>query len=431
MFKYNSGGIMKNILLAVSGSIACYKAFDLMRSLKKQSSDIKIKVILTQGAEKFLKPDLFRYLGAEECYKSVDDFDTSFINSEKPVLHINLARWCDAFVLYPASANTLAKLSQGKADDLLSSIFLSLKAEDKKIIFPAMNTQMYSNPITQENLERLQKLDNLKIYPPDSGELLCGENGSGKLPLPDEVSEYLLSLPKKIIKKKIMISTGATESPLDTVRYLTNPSSGKTGYLLTREALSQGYEVITVATRSSKEQFKNLKQNPNFKLLIVKTTEEMLSAVLALFPEVDLYVSAAAPCDINFKSLTLDSKLKKSEIANSLEITKTPDILAEVLKQKTSHQKIIGFAAESDNSEEVIQEKLKRKKVDLLIANEVHSGFSGELKGFRVEEGWYRFCRLNSPLSSPQVLSKHELAHKILEWFQKEIKTYDHLQKSH
>ncbi len=419
---------MKNILLAVSGSIACYKAYDLLRDLKKENPGCSIKVVLTSGAQKFLKPDLFKYLGAEQCFEAHDDFDTSLITHEAPVLHINLARWTDLFVLYPASANTLAKLSRGQADDLLSSVFLSLKPSCKKILYPAMNTQMYENPITQKNIKTLSLLENLQVCPPDSGELLCGEKGDGKLPLPKDVAPFLLSLSDKPKSEKILITTGATESPLDTVRYLTNPASGKTGFLLTREALSQGYKVVTIATRSSKHLFECLHHNKNFRLISVKTTEEMLSAALDEFSNSNLYISAAAPCDINFEAIHLSGKMKKSQLTESLKISKTPDILSEILKQRTSSQKVIGFAAESHDSAEIIQEKLSRKKVDLLVANEVHSGFSGELKGFQVDSGQYRFCTTKNPYPERQLLSKWELATNLLKWYQTKLRTYDHLQ---
>lgn len=420
---------MKKILIGVSGSIACYKAMDLIRQLKKSHTDIQIIVVLTKGAEKFLKPDLFLYLGAENCYTYNDDFNTEKINNSNPVLHINLARWCDGFILYPASANTLAKLAHGQADDLLSSIYLSLKSDCQKILFPAMNTQMYLNSITQKNLKNLKFEENTFIYPPESGVLLCGEDGSGKLPLPEEISEFLLSLSKKSNGQKILITTGATESPIDSIRYLTNPSSGRTGYLLTREALAKGYQVTTVATRNSKNQFQALLRNPQFKLIEVKTTEEMQEAVLKEFPTCQLYVSAAAPCDISFLNIDLNTKMKKSKIQEYLSITKSPDILKSVLEIKKSCQKIIGFAAESSDDPQVIINKLNDKRVDLLIYNKVNAGFSGELEGFQVESGQYRFCTKNNTYPEKVLLNKRDLAIKVLDWHQNEITRNDHLQK--
>jgi len=392
------------ILLAVSGSIACYKAYDLLRSLIK--AEHEVKVVLSSGAKQFIKAETFKYLGALEVFEHTDDFNPKLLGPSQTVLHIELARWCDTFVLYPASANMISNLSFGKADDLTSAIYLSLEKQVKKIIFPAMNKEMYSNEITQRNLEVLEPY----IITPNQGHLACGETGVGKLPLPDEAKDLIETLAKDQKSKRVLISTGATKSPLDSVRYLTNPSSGKTGYYLAKTFLSQGYQVDLIYTESSISLISNLEKNKNLSLYKVKTTPQLESKTLELFPHSDLFISAAAPCDIAFEYNS--QKMKKSHFQKSLPITKTSDILSKCIEKK-SNQLIVGFAAETQSSEQVILEKMKRKPVDLLVFNNVNNALNNEkLKGFGVEENTYRLISKKS--DSLITISKKVLGDHIL-----------------
>lgn len=408
---------MKNIILGVSGSIACYKSYDLLRHIIKSNQDASVYVVLTKGAQEFLKPELFNYLGAKEVFFSADDFKKSGPNS---VLHIDLARLCDTFILYPGSANTISKLSTGRADDLLSSIFLSLDKNIKKIIFPAMNSKMLSNPITESNLENLNLLKNIFIYPPNTGTLLCGEQGDGKIPLPEEVIDFLNSY-APFSKKRILISTGATKEPIDSVRYLTNPSSGITGFYLAMEFLRNGHQVDLISTSSSTKRIKNLENNPNFRNFTVNTTLEMKDQVHQLFPQSDLYISAAAPCDIKFETQT-DNKLKKDQFKDNLKISTNPDILKSLKDLKNKNQKIIGFAAESSLDDDFLENKLKNKPIDLLVSNIVNSGIKDKKKGFSTQTGTYRILCLEQneikEIEKESNYSKKELSKKLRQWYE-------------
>ena len=238
------------ILIGVSGSISAYKALDVVRGLTKNGHEVKI--ILTSGATQFVVPEVFLYLGASEVFKATDDFNypTAYKESDKlkrnPILHIDLARWADQFAILPLSANTLSSLSQGSANDLLTSVFLALEHRTPIVLYPAMNQTMLQNPLVQRNMDLLKEsLSNVLFIEPDSGLLACGEQGQGKLPDVEKIIETLpyLKLSKSTNEKKVLITTGATLSPLDPVRFLTNSSSGLTGFYLAREALQKGLHV--------------------------------------------------------------------------------------------------------------------------------------------------------------------------------------------
>ncbi len=278
---------MKKILFGVSGSIAAYRTYDVVKDLVRLGNEVI--VVLTRGAEKFVTPEMYSYMGATHVYKASDDF--SF---HQGVLHIDLARWCDLWLLCPASANTLARFAHGQSDDLLSSIFLSLK-DKPALIFPAMNTQMLENPITQNNLKILSTLKHVQMITPQSGTLICSEVGSGKLAPSNELTSLIDSYfePAKS-SKKILITTGATISPLDPIRYLTNASTGTIGRVLAQEFLSLGYQVHVVASQTSTSELDYFSQHPNFKLTRITTAEDMLATVKLAFPSCDLFIATAA-----------------------------------------------------------------------------------------------------------------------------------------
>ena len=407
------------ILLAVTGSISAYKAIELTRLLVKNSH--QVRVILSKGATEFVKANLFRYLGAQEVYSTDSDFSMDeYRKIDGNVLHIELARWCERFVVYPLSANTLSIFANAGANDLISSVFLALESNKPKIIFPAMNSMMLSHPFVQENLNKLESLNNIFFHPTSEGEMACGEEGLGKLASVEEASVLIENLSFSKKKHQVLITTGATYSPLDPVRYLTNPSSGKTGYHLSASFLQKGYQVDLIATPSCKDLFENFKNHPDFKLYIAKTTQDMKLQVEKLFENCQTYISAAAINDIEFNYE--ESKLKKEKMSETLAIKKSPDILQEVLLRK-KNQNIIGFAAETSTDENIFIKKWNNKKVDLLVGNYVNNGLknlSDEAVGFNQEKNKYFFV-INGELSLQNELSKKELASKLSDWVEQKI----------
>ena len=396
-----------NIILGVTGSIAAYKANDVLRGLLKNGHTVV--VVLTSGALKFVKAENFMYLGAEEVYSPMDDFNTT--KQLDSVLHINLKDWADLILISPLSANTLAKFAHGECGDLLASIFLSAEAVPK-ILFPAMNTQMYNNTITKKNIEIVKSIQNLFFHEPDSGELICGDEGTGKLPQTDYIVDFVEHFSFKEVDKHVLITTGATIAPLDPVRYLTNPSSGKTGYELAKVYAKKGYNVTLIFGELASFPKNHLAKNPRIKLIPVRTTVDMETAVSKNFPKCDLYISSAAISDFNFEKV--DQKIKKSDQYDSLKFSWSTDILAKCLKEK-KHQKIISFAAETNNLDENFHSKWTRKPTDLMIGNEVDFGES--LKGFGQDNNIYYFVR-EGEVKETMSLSKTELANVIYNYSQ-------------
>lgn len=402
------------ILLGVSGSISAYKTIDLARLLVKSGHDVKL--VLTAGALKFVVPQVFTYLGVQDVYSSQDDF------TNKNVLHVDLARWCDVFVIAPLSANTLARLAQGQASDLLSSIFLALEPKKNILLFPAMNTHMLHHPFTKENFELVKKLSSLKnifISSTDTGELACEEIGEGKLPSVEEIAELIPTLAYSFgnqTQKTFLVTTGATIVPLDPVRFLTNSSSGITGYHFAEAALSLGHKVIMIAGINATPKLNNFLKHPHYQLTRVKTVDEMHQAVMNNIGDADLYVSSAAISDIEFN--ISNEKIKKESLAESLPIKKAVDILKTVIDLKLPHLKIVGFAAETNPSDDVLAKKMLTKPVDLLIATKVNNGLvnSNEVTGFNVDHAYYRIKNTKKFIHEGN-LSKKDLALKIIQYF--------------
>ena len=397
---YNIFEVFMNILLAVSGSIAAYKSPDICRGLVNQGH--KVKVVLSKGSLEFVNKNVFNYLGAEDTFIYSDDFN------HKGILHIELSNWLDRFVLAPASANTISKLSQGQCDDLTSSIFLSLDQNKEKIIFPAMNTKMLSNPITQENLNRIKKNPNTFIVESESGLLACGEVGNGKLPDVREIVDLIPMLSSLKNNKKVIVTAGATLSNLDPVRFVTNPAKGGSAYLIARKYLSKGYKVHVIKGQNCVDSFKYLTKHPLYSEETVSTTQDLLDAVKAKNHDFDLYISPMAVSDVEFDYQ--DSKIKKSSMNGSLSYKHAPDVLKYVLENKKADQIIVGFAAETDLEDTTIYEKMKRKPVDLLVANLVNSGFNKKEKmGFGTNIGTYKLVSKTSTENYLH-LPKEELA---------------------
>ena len=355
-----------NILLYVTGSISCYKAYDLTRELSKKGN--QVKVVLSAGASRFLKKELFLYLGASKCFGPHDDF------SQDTILHIDLARWCDLMIVAPLSANTLGLLSNGQAPDLGTTLFLALEADKPCLIFPAMNTLMLNHPNVINNLEKLKTVNSTIVFSTLKGVLACNESGEGKLVPVENIVTLVESFPHKNnnSKKDILISTGASMNPVDEVRFITNPASGKTGEELTKILLADGHNVTAIYGGTNQKLFQSFKGHPNLKLIPANTTDDFFRKTMQEVSTCDVFISSAALSDIEFSSYK--GKIKKDQIKNSLPVGKSVDVLKNVLSKRKSKQLIIGFAAETDLTEDVLQKKIKSKPVDILVGTKVNSG---------------------------------------------------------
>lgn len=403
------------ILLAVTGSIASYKSFDLARALVKSGHEVK--VVLTQGALEFIKPETFRYLGVSAVYLPTEDFVPSRLGPGSTVLHIELAKWADKVAIAPASASTIARLSQGIANDLLVSLFLAI-GKKPVIIFPAMNTLMWTQERVQEQITALKKLPHVSVVNPVSGLLACGDVGAGKFPDVEAVLDLIETIdPLKPIRDRVVITAGATAAPLDPVRYMTNPSSGKMGIAIAKAFLAEGHGVTLLAGHNCVSSVENLLGHPGFELVRAPTTALMKEAAIKAFPKAEAYISTGAIADIEFD--TTGSKIKKESMGASLPFHQAADILKEILALKKPNQKVVSFAAETETTEAVFMEKMNRKPVDLMVGNKVSNGLIGspEVTGFQQNQGEYFFVRPDR-IDGPFPLSKRELGQKLVAWYE-------------
>lgn len=403
------------IVLGITGSIASYKAYDIARNLVKNGH--QVRVIFTAGALEFIRPETFRYLGVEATYLPTDDFQPSFLTSPQTVLHIELAKWADKLVIAPLSANTLGRLSLGLNNDLLGSLYLAF-GKKPILLFPAMNTQMWNQPRVQEHLSALTKLPHVAVINPVSGLLACGDIGEGKFPEVSAVVDLIENLDPTLKKEKhVIVTAGATAAPLDPVRYLTNPSSGRMGLAVARAFLRAGYRVTILAGHACSSEVEQLKGHPRFQLLKTPTTALMKEAAVAQFPQADLYISTGAIADIEFD--VAGEKIKKEKMGNHLSFHQAADILQEILKLKRPHQKVVSFAAETETTREVFMEKMQRKPVDLMVGNKVANGLIGqkEVEGFQTQGGSY-FLVETEKITGPLALTKQEVGEKLLAWFE-------------
>jgi len=389
--------INKNILLGVTGGIAAYKSAEIVRGLKKARSSVR--VVMTQSAEEFITPLTLQALSGNPV--STDLLD---VEAEAAMGHIELARWADAILIAPATANTLAKLSSGRADDLLSSITLAF---DGPIgLAPAMNQAMWKDERTQSNIQNLEH-KNFSLYGPGAGEQACGDVGLGRMLEPSEIIELFASLFEAgtMSNKSILITAGPTQEPIDPVRYLTNRSSGKMGYALAEAAVEAGAQVTLVSGPV------NIEPPARCNLVSVKTAEEMHEAVMHHIKKKDIYIGTAAVADYSPTKVE-GSKIKKDR-SNSplvLEMKENKDILKEVSELEDKPY-MVGFAAETDDLLENARKKLETKKLDLIIANDV----SDKSIGFDSNEN-----EVTLITSSEELLldrdSKKKIAKKILEF---------------
>jgi phosphopantothenoylcysteine decarboxylase/phosphopantothenate--cysteine ligase len=396
----------KKILLGVSGGIAVYKVCDLVRKLKKEGADLR--VVLTTGAEEFVKPALFSALSGATCYTNKD-----FFTADGRIPHVELARFPDLILLVPATASLISKLRCGQSSELLLAILLATKAQ--VFIFPSMNSSMYNHPAVQENLSTL-KTFGYKVFPPYAGELACGEVGEGRLPEPDEITEVVKAFfkPKDLVGRKILITAGPTREYLDEVRFITNASTGRMGYLIAKEVYARGGEVYLIWGKDDEPEFPNLEPLhgiPKPRIYRVKTTEEMLLACENLFDGVDVCIFAGAPSDFKPKQ-TFSGKIKKGQ-SLTLELVQTVDI-AKALQKKRKNQLMVGFALEEEAKLEVYaKKKLLDKGFDLIVANPISAMGSKASKFLILGETIHKVF---------ENLSKEDLAKELVDLISQRLK---------
>jgi len=358
----------KHILLGVTGGIAAYKSADLVSRLIKAGA--KVDVVMTRGATEFVSPLTFQTMSQSKVH-----FDLFGLESNMEVEHISLAQRPDAILIAPATANTIGKIANGIADNMLTTVIMASTA---RIIFaPAMNTNMYLNPINQGNINKLKELGHL-FLDTGKGRLACGDVGAGKMAEPADIVEYLeyFFTEKDLLGKKIVVTAGPTVEAMDPVRFISNHSSGKMGYAIARNAVMRGAEVVLVSGPV------NLKPPTGVRLVQIESTKDMLDAVKDDFDTCDVLIKAAAPSDFR-PSNYHDRKIKKRENDSenmSVELTRNPDIAAHFGKIKEKRI-MVGFAAETNNLEEYALMKMKEKNFDFIVANDVTqegAGFKGD-----------------------------------------------------
>ena len=354
----------KTVVLGISGSIAAYKIAYLASALKKLHADVE--VIMTENATQFITPVTFESLTGNKCL--VDTFDRNFKFS---VEHIALAKRADIFMLAPATANVIAKVAHGLADDMLTTTFLACKCP--KYISPAMNTQMFENPITQDNLKICQSYG-MHVIQPACGYLACGDTGAGKIPEPEELLDHIIheiAYPKNLTGKKILVTAGPTREALDPVRFLTNHSTGKMGYAIARVAAARGAEVTLVTGPTE------IKKPGFVKVVPIESAREMYEAVTAASEEQDAIIKAAAVADYRPAHVS-DEKIKKKDGDElSIPVERTDDILAYLGSHKKPGQFLCGFSMETEHMLENSRKKLEKKNLDMIVANNLKVAGAG------------------------------------------------------
>ena len=345
----------KTVILGVTGGIAAYKSAYLTSLLIKAGADVQ--VIMTDHAREFISPLTFEGLTNQRCH--TDTFDR---NHEYSTEHVSLASRADAVIIAPATANVIAKLACGIADDMLTTTVLA--CDCPKIVVPAMNTRMYENPVTQDNLEKLRKYD-MTVVEPAAGRLACGDVGKGKMPEPDVLFQYVLmacAFPKDMEGKKVLVTAGPTQERIDPVRYITNHSTGRMGYSIAKICALRGAKVTLVTGQTALEP-------PLFVDVVpVVSARDMYEAVVARSGHMDVVIKAAAVADYR-PAVTSDEKIKKSDGDLAIAMERTDDILGYLGQHKRPGQFLCGFSMETQNMLENSRAKLARKNLDMIVAN--------------------------------------------------------------
>lgn len=387
----------KCVVLGITGGIAAYKMANVASALRKTGAEVR--VIMTKNATNFITPITFETLTGQKCM--VDTFDRDF---KFEVTHIETAKAADLILIAPATANVIAKMAHGIADDMLTTVVLAARCP--KLVSPAMNTGMLENPITQDNLKTLEKYG-FGIIPSESGVLACKDKGSGRLPKEDVLLDYIyreLARPKDMQGLRVTVTAGPTQESLDPVRYLTNHSTGRMGYAIAREAMLRGAEVTLISGPVS------LAPPPFVKVLPVVTAQDMFEAVAARLNDTDILIKAAAVADYRPAHVAKD-KIKKAGAGdlNQLALERTQDILGWVAQHRHEGLYVCGFSMETQNMLENSAAKLEKKKLDMVVANNLKVAGAG----FGVDTNVVTMITKNGAQELP-LMSKNEVAGQLL-----------------
>ncbi len=386
----------KTVLLGVTGSIAAYKIASLASALKKLHADVH--VLMTQNATNFINPITFESLTGNKCL--VDTFDRNF---QFQVEHVSIAKRADVVMIAPASANVIGKLAHGIADDMLTTTVMACKC--KKYISPAMNTNMFENPIVQDNLKTLEYYG-YEVIQPASGYLACGDTGAGKMPEPETLLAYIekeIACEKDLQGKKILVTAGPTQEAIDPVRYITNHSSGKMGYAIAKAAMLRGADVTLVSGRTA------IKAPLFVNVVPIVTAKEMFEAVRSVSDEQDIIIKAAAVADYR-PAVVSSEKVKKSDGQMSIELERTDDILKYLGEHKIEGQFLCGFSMETQNMIGNSRAKLEKKNLDMVAANNVKEAGAG----FQGDTNVLTLITQKEETSLP-LMSKEDAANKLLD----------------
>lgn len=386
----------KTVLLGVTGSIAAYKIAYLASALKKQQADVH--VLMTRNATNFINPITFETLTGNKCL--VDTFDRNF---QFQVEHVSIAKKADVVMIAPASANVIGKLAHGIADDMLTTTIVACRC--KKFISPAMNTNMFENPIVQDNLKTLEHYG-YEVIDPAVGYLACGDTGAGKMPEPETLLNYILrecACEKDMKGLKVLVTAGPTQEAIDPVRYITNHSSGKMGYAIAKMAMLRGADVTLVSGRTA------LTPPPFVRVVPVVTARDMYEAVTSVSQEQDIIIKAAAVADYRPASVS-DEKIKKKDDDMSIALERTDDILKYLGEHKPEGQFLCGFSMETENMIGNSRVKLTRKNLDMVAANNVKMAGTG----FQGDTNVLTLITQDEEVSLP-LMSKEDAAGKILD----------------
>ncbi len=386
----------KTIVLGVTGSIAAYKTASLASMLIKQHADVH--VIMTENAVNFINPIAFETLTGNKCL--VDTFDRNF---QFHVAHVSLAQKADIMMIAPASANIIAKLAHGIADDMLSTT--ALACSSRIMVSPAMNVHMYENPIVQDNLDRLRNYG-MEVIEPASGYLACGETGAGKMPEPETLYQYILretACRKDMEGLKVMVTAGPTREAIDPVRYITNHSTGKMGYAIARRAMLRGAKVTLVSGPTA------LEPVPFVRMVPVISAQDMYEAVVSRFPDQDILVKAAAVADYRPADVS-EEKVKKKDGDMTISLERTRDILKTVGNMRRDDQVVCGFSMETQNMLENSRKKLESKNIDMIAANNLKEAGAG----FGTDTNRVTLIRKDGE-ETLDLMSKDQVADRILD----------------
>ena len=389
----------KTVVLGVTGSIAAYKMANLTSMLTKLHCDVH--VIMTKNATNIINPITFETLTAHKCL--VDTFDRNFNYN---IEHVALGEKADVVLVAPATANVIGKMAAGIADDMLTTTILACKC--KKIVAPAMNTNMYENPVVQANLKKLKEFG-MEVIEPASGMLACRVEGKGKLPSEEVLLEYILreiQFEKDMTGKKVLVTAGATQEAIDPVRYITNHSTGKMGYALAKIAMRRGADVTLITAPT------NLPAPLFADVVPVVSAQEMFDAVKERAPQMDIIIKAAAVADYTPVSVS-DEKIKKKDGDLSLPMRRTTDILAYLGEHRKPGQFICGFSMETENLVENSKKKLQKKNADLIVANNLRD----EGAGFGTDTNVVTLVMEEGIVELP-CMSKEEVAEAVLDAIQ-------------